>query len=63
MPIKFSKISHAEWHLLLVAVGFKTTHRQQPASITARYTHRNCVRVVPPEDGQVMLETCRGFEF
>jgi hypothetical protein len=29
----------------------------------ARYTHRNCVRVVPAKDGQVMPETCRGFEF
>jgi hypothetical protein len=28
----------------------------------ARYTHQNCVRVVPPEDGQVMRDTCRGFE-
>jgi hypothetical protein len=26
------------------------------------YTNQNCVRVVPPEDGQVMPEACRGFE-
>jgi hypothetical protein len=26
-------------------------------------THQNCVHVEPPEDGQVMPETCRGFEF
>jgi hypothetical protein len=32
-------------------------------SITACYTHQNCVHVMPPEDGQVMPETCRGFEF
>jgi hypothetical protein len=30
---------------------------------TARYTHQDCVRVVPPDDGQVMPETRRGFEF
>jgi hypothetical protein len=40
-----------------------TIPREQSTSITARYTHQNCVRVVPPEDGQVMPETCRGFEF
>jgi hypothetical protein len=35
---------------------------REPSSITARYTHKG-VRVVPPEDGQAMPETCRGFEF
>jgi hypothetical protein len=40
-----------------------TIPRKQSTSITACYTHQNCVRVVPPEDGQVMPETCRGFEF
>jgi hypothetical protein len=40
-----------------------TIPREQSTSITARYTHQNCVRVVVPEDGQVMPETCRGFEF
>jgi hypothetical protein len=30
---------------------------------TARYPHQNSVRAVPPEDGQVLPETCRGFEF
>jgi hypothetical protein len=30
---------------------------------TLHYTHQNCVRVVHREDGQVMPETCRGFEF
>jgi hypothetical protein len=25
---------------------------EQSTSITARYTHQNCVRAVPPEDGQ-----------
>jgi hypothetical protein len=30
---------------------------------TARYTHQSCVRAVPPEDGQVVPETCQGFEF
>jgi hypothetical protein len=36
---------------------------EQSASITASYTHQNCVRAVPPDDGQVMAETCRDFEF
>jgi hypothetical protein len=40
-----------------------TIPREQSTSTTARYAHPNCVRVVPPEDGQVMPETCRGFEF
>jgi hypothetical protein len=30
---------------------------------TARYTHQTCVCAVPPEEKQVMSETCRGFEF
>jgi hypothetical protein len=30
---------------------------------TARYTHQNCVSVVPLEDGQVMPETYQAFEF
>jgi hypothetical protein len=41
----------------------RTIPREQYTSITARYTHQNCVRVVPPEDGQVMPETYRGFVF
>jgi hypothetical protein len=40
-----------------------TIPREQYASITARYTHQNSVRVVPPEDGQVIPETCRGFQY
>jgi hypothetical protein len=40
-----------------------TITREQSASITAHYTHQNFVCVVPPEDGQVMPKTCRGFEF
>jgi hypothetical protein len=47
---------------LFTSYGLTIT-REQSTSITARYTHQNCVRVVPPEDGQVMPETCRGFEF
>jgi hypothetical protein len=35
---------------------------EQPASTTAHNTHQNCVCIVTPEDGQVMPETCRGFE-
>jgi hypothetical protein len=40
-----------------------TIPREQSTSITTRYTHHNCVLVVPREDGQVMPETCRSFEF
>jgi hypothetical protein len=28
----------------------------------AHNTHQNCICVVSPEDGQVMPETCQGFE-
>jgi hypothetical protein len=31
-------------------------------SIPAYSSHQTCVRVVSPEDGQVMPETCRDFE-
>jgi hypothetical protein len=34
----------------------------QPTFTTAHNSHQTCVRVVPPEDGQVMPETCRDFE-
>jgi hypothetical protein len=40
-----------------------TITREQSTSITARYTHQNCVRVVTPEDGQVMPETCEALSF
>jgi hypothetical protein len=30
---------------------------------TAHYTHQNCVRVVPPEDGQVMPEKVEALSF
>jgi hypothetical protein len=39
-----------------------TINREQSITIRARYTQQNCVRVVPPEDEQVMPETCRVFE-
>jgi hypothetical protein len=42
---------------------FTGISREQSTYTTARYTHQNCVRVVPPVDGEVMSETCRGFEF
>jgi hypothetical protein len=38
------------------------TSRDQPTPTTAHNSHQICVRVVPPEDGQVMPETCRDFE-
>jgi hypothetical protein len=34
----------------------------QPTSTTAHNSHQFCVRVVPPEDGQVMPETYRDIE-
>jgi hypothetical protein len=40
-----------------------TIPSEQSTSMTARHTHQNCVRVAPPEDEQVMPNTCRGFEF
>jgi hypothetical protein len=40
-----------------------TIPREKSTSITARYTHQNRACVVPPEDGQVMPETFRGFGF
>jgi hypothetical protein len=38
------------------------TSRDQSASTNAHNSHQICVRVVPPEDGQVIPETCRDFE-
>jgi hypothetical protein len=38
------------------------TSWEQSTSTTARNSHQSCVCVVPPEDGQVMPETCRDFE-
>jgi hypothetical protein len=35
----------------------------QPTSTTAHNIHQFCDRVVPPEDGQVMPETCRDIEY
>jgi hypothetical protein len=37
-----------------------TIPREQATSLK---TQQNYVRVVPPEDGRVMPETCQGFEF
>jgi hypothetical protein len=34
----------------------------QPTSTTAHNNHQKCVRVVPPDEGQVIPETCREFE-
>jgi hypothetical protein len=34
----------------------------QTTSIVAHNSHQTCVRVVSPEDGQVISETCRDFE-
>jgi hypothetical protein len=38
------------------------TSWDQPTSTTAHNNHQPCVCVVPPEDGQVMPETCRESE-
>jgi hypothetical protein len=55
---------HIHFHVMkLKASTCLTMPCEQSTSITAHYTHQNCVRVVPPEDGQMMPETCRGFEF
>jgi hypothetical protein len=34
----------------------------QPTSTTAHNSYQSCIRVVFPDDGQVMPETCRVFE-
>jgi hypothetical protein len=34
----------------------------QPTTTTAHNSHQSCIRVVPPDDGQVMPETCRDYE-
>jgi hypothetical protein len=36
--------------------------RDQPTSTTVHNSYQFCVCVVPPEDGQVMPETCRDTE-
>jgi hypothetical protein len=38
------------------------TPQDQHTSTTAYNNHQICVRVVLPEDGQVMSETCRYLE-
>jgi hypothetical protein len=38
------------------------TSRDQPTSTTAHNIHQTCIRVVSPEDGQVMPDTFRDFE-
>jgi hypothetical protein len=43
-------------------VGRGPTSLVQPTATTAHNNHQTGVRVVPPEDGQVMPETCRDFE-
>jgi hypothetical protein len=34
----------------------------QLTSTTAHNSHQSCIRVVSPDDGQIMHETCRDFE-
>jgi hypothetical protein len=47
----------------VVDVGWsRDVGRNQPTSTTAHNSHQFCVRVVSPEDGQVMPETCRELE-
>jgi hypothetical protein len=43
-------------------LGSLPTSRHQATSTTAHNNHQTCVRVLSPEDGQVILETCRDFE-
>jgi hypothetical protein len=44
------------------AVGSLPTSQDQPTSTAAHNSHQTGVRVVSPEDGQVIPETCRDFE-
>jgi hypothetical protein len=39
-----------------------STSRDQPTSTTAHNIYLICDRVVPPEDGKVIPETCRDIE-
>jgi hypothetical protein len=39
-----------------------TTFRDIPTSTTAHNSHQIWVQIMPPEDGQVMSETCQDFE-
>jgi hypothetical protein len=48
---------------LLCAVVDVCWSQAQPTSTTAHNIHQFCVRVVPPEDGQVMSETCLDIEY
>jgi hypothetical protein len=53
------------WWLLcaVVDVGWSVPISwDQPTTTTAHNNHQLCVRVVPPEDGQVKLETRRYIE-
>jgi hypothetical protein len=34
----------------------------QPTTTNPHNSHKSCVRVVSPDDGQAMPETCRDFE-
>jgi hypothetical protein len=51
---------------LVVDVGCsRDEERLLHSSLTSTATHntyKNCVYVVPSDDGQVMPKTCRGFE-
>jgi hypothetical protein len=42
--------------------GLFVESRQQPTTTIAHNHHQTSVCVVPPEDGQVMPETCQDFE-
>jgi hypothetical protein len=49
----------ATWTLNWWLVGAVVDVGDQPTSTAAHNSHQFCVRVMRPEDGQVMPETCR----
>jgi hypothetical protein len=46
----------------LCAVVDVSWSQDQPTSTTAHNSHQSCIRVVSPDDGQLMPKTCRDFE-
>jgi hypothetical protein len=50
-------------HAALVAEGNSNTcHVTHWTGVAVAVSQQSCIRVVSPDDGQVMLETCRDFE-
>jgi hypothetical protein len=53
---------HTSLSLNFIEVQSLDMFRALIAHLPAHNSHQTCVRVVSPEDGQVMPETCRDFE-